>query len=98
MSLELKAELETRRASLLLWDNEVLSHELSEAPLYKRGWVFQERHLPPRLLHFDKHQILWQCQALHSSENFPGGLPLKQHNIHFEALGNTPSSNHCQIS
>jgi hypothetical protein len=59
--------------------------------LYKRGWVFQERYLPPRLLHFGKHQILWQCHELHASENFPQGMPLKQHHMHFEALGNIPS-------
>jgi hypothetical protein len=91
MSLELQAELENRNASILIWDNNILSQELSEAPLYKRGWVFQERHLPPRLLHFGKHQVLWQCQELHASENFPQGMPRKQHHIHLETLGNIPS-------
>jgi hypothetical protein len=91
MSLELQAGLDNRNANILIWDNNILAQELSEAPLYKRGWVFQERHLPPRLLHFGKHQILWQCQELHASESFPQGMPLKQHHISFEALGNAPS-------
>jgi hypothetical protein len=32
------------------------------APLYQRGWVFQEIILSQRSLHFRKHQMYWRCQ------------------------------------
>lgn len=33
----------------------------SENPLLSRGWVFQERVLSPRVLHFCKHELVWEC-------------------------------------
>lgn len=30
-------------------------------PLLSRGWVFQERILSPRVLHFCKHELVWEC-------------------------------------
>ncbi|KAI1123709.1 heterokaryon incompatibility protein-domain-containing protein [Nemania abortiva] len=30
-------------------------------PLLKRGWVFQERLLSPRVLHFGMQEVLWEC-------------------------------------
>lgn len=40
-------------------------------PLCGRGWVFQERILAPRTLHFGKHQIFWECRELHCCELVP---------------------------
>ncbi|KAK4449540.1 hypothetical protein QBC34DRAFT_298791, partial [Podospora aff. communis PSN243] len=40
-----------------------------------RGWVFQERILSPRILHFTKGQVYWECRELSCSEDFPTGLP-----------------------
>jgi hypothetical protein len=34
---------------------------LCESPLWDRGWIFQERMLSPRLLHFGKRQALFEC-------------------------------------
>ncbi len=31
-------------------------------PLSSRGWTFQEYHLSPRILHFTKGRILWECR------------------------------------
>jgi hypothetical protein len=31
-------------------------------PLLSRGWVFQERILSPRFLHFCKDELLWECR------------------------------------
>ncbi|KAI0101350.1 heterokaryon incompatibility protein-domain-containing protein [Nemania sp. FL0031] len=31
-------------------------------PLLKRGWVFQERLLSPRVLHFGMQELLWECR------------------------------------
>jgi len=33
-------------------------------PLLQRGWVFQERLLSPRILHFANHELIWECMEL----------------------------------
>lgn len=38
----------------------VLDHG-SRWPLLHRGWVFQERMLSPRVLHFSLREIVWEC-------------------------------------
>lgn len=35
--------------------------EITGAKLCGRGWVFQERLLAPRVLHFAKRQLWWEC-------------------------------------
>ncbi|KAK4223130.1 heterokaryon incompatibility protein-domain-containing protein [Podospora fimiseda] len=52
------------------WDRHLL-----DKILYTRGWVFQERMLAPRLLHFSKTQVLWDCATVSASEGLPAGLP-----------------------
>jgi hypothetical protein len=49
--------------------------EVDKAPLNSRGWVLQERALSPRLLHFGKSQLFWECRSLAASEAFPQKLP-----------------------
>ncbi|KXX78452.1 Heterokaryon incompatibility protein 6, OR allele [Madurella mycetomatis] len=46
-----------------------------ECPLADRGWVFQERMLSPRIVHFTKEQLFWECQCLAGSEVLPLGVP-----------------------
>ncbi|PVI08227.1 HET-domain-containing protein [Periconia macrospinosa] len=53
-----------------LWDRELL-----KTFLYVRGWVFQERMLSPRILHFAKNQVFWDCPSLSACETLPSGLP-----------------------
>ncbi|KAF1959260.1 HET-domain-containing protein [Byssothecium circinans] len=53
-----------------LWERELLQTEL-----YVRGWVFQERMLAPRILHFANRQIFWDCPSLSACEALPSGLP-----------------------
>ncbi|KAI4607033.1 hypothetical protein J4E83_009788 [Alternaria metachromatica] len=53
-----------------LWEQELLS-----SAIYSRAWVFQERILSPRILHFTKQQIFWDCGTLSACEVFPKGLP-----------------------
>jgi hypothetical protein len=53
-----------------------------EGPLNKRGWVFQERTLAPRIVHFTKDQAFWECHTLEASEVLPQGIP-GQHHAHF---------------
>lgn len=35
--------------------------DADEAPLNKRAWVLQERILSPRILHFTRTQVYWEC-------------------------------------
>lgn len=44
---------------------------LSHQPLLQRGWVFQERMLAPRVMHFLKDQIVWECFEMASLETSP---------------------------
>ncbi|KAK4198860.1 heterokaryon incompatibility protein-domain-containing protein [Triangularia verruculosa] len=41
-------------------------------PLLTRAWVFQERLLSKRLLHFTKEELLWECSGLLACECYPG--------------------------
>jgi hypothetical protein len=38
-------------------------------PLLNRAWVYQERRLSPRTVHFCKHQVYWECQTNFTSED-----------------------------
>lgn len=33
------------------------------APLFSRAWVFQERCLAPRTVHFHAHEMIWECKT-----------------------------------
>ncbi len=43
---------------------------VDRAPLYKRGWCFQERVLSRRTVHF-ADQLFWECVTLRASETLP---------------------------
>lgn len=49
---------------------------IEDSPLSRRAWVLQERLLSPRVLHFAKNQIFWECFSKQASETFPDGLPM----------------------
>lgn len=36
--------------------------KLANFPLLTRGWVYQERSLSPRVLHFCAHELVWECR------------------------------------
>lgn len=57
------------------FDGDIWADETENAPLSKRGWVFQERFLARRVLHFGQRQIGWECRELSALEIFPDGLP-----------------------
>ena len=38
-------------------------------PLLTRGWVYQERRLSHRTIHFGKHQVYWECRTGFLSED-----------------------------
>lgn len=39
------------------------------APVNQRAWVFQERLLAPRVLHFGYNQLAWECREFNMSES-----------------------------
>jgi len=53
-----------------LWDDEIES-----APLLRRAWVYQERYLAHRIIHFGESQLGWECLESRMLEMFPKGLP-----------------------
>jgi hypothetical protein len=67
-----------RLYNLNMWTREVL-----EAPLNTRAWVVQEYMLSPRQLHFGSKQILWECLQTSAAEQFPKGLPHPIPNRHY---------------
>lgn len=56
-------------------DEDLWRTEVSMAPLNQRGWVFQERLLSPRTIHFGRSQLFWECKELMACEAFPQALP-----------------------
>lgn len=52
------------------WDNLV-----NKAPANVRAWVLQERLLAPRVLHFCKGTIAWECSGFTRAEGHPTGVP-----------------------
>lgn len=52
-----------------LWDRRI-----PNSVLCKRGWVYQERALSARNLHFCKDQVIWECCEMSRSEEFPSGF------------------------
>ena len=42
--------------------------QMSGAPLLGRGWVFQERILPPRTIYFGAHGVYWECRTLQADD------------------------------
>ncbi|KAJ9657226.1 hypothetical protein H2198_004452 [Neophaeococcomyces mojaviensis] len=42
-----------------------------QGPLSTRGWTLQERELSPRILHFTRDRILWECRTCIASEDEP---------------------------
>lgn len=51
-----------------------LVHAATELPLLQRGWVLQERLLSPRVLHFGRDELIWECMEHLTCEC--GGLSL----------------------
>ena len=50
-------------------------HSIDKLDIHSRGWVFQERLLSPRLLHFGNSQVFWECFTTCACESMPSGLP-----------------------
>lgn len=77
------------------------SQSLRTSPLYTRGWVVQERFLAPRVLHFGKDRIYWECAGIGLvEESFPTGFktscPEYDTNVSwaFDLIDKTPQTEH----
>jgi hypothetical protein len=60
---------------VIVVDSNLFHREINDSVLNSRGWVFQERWLSPRLLHFGIGQIFWECRQKFLCERFPVELP-----------------------
>ncbi|TEY86449.1 hypothetical protein BOTCAL_0008g00230 [Botryotinia calthae] len=41
------------------------SELLIEGPPMPRAWVYQERFLAPRTVHFTSAEMIWECGSMH---------------------------------
>ncbi|KAI3333061.1 HET-domain-containing protein [Ustulina deusta] len=60
-------------------DERNLFEWIKDAPSSERAWIYQERHLARRVLHFTEHEVFWECRATapsFRSETYPQGSPL----------------------
>ncbi|TRX90161.1 hypothetical protein FHL15_008889 [Xylaria flabelliformis] len=64
-----------RNENYHIFDNSYWDRHAINGPLHKRGWVFQERLLSPRVIYFGKSQISWECFTELKCEGFPYGIP-----------------------
>jgi hypothetical protein len=67
-----------RRKYYLIRTDPSWIEELEKARLLNRAWVFQERLLSPRVLHFHRSQLFWECRELRAFESCPKGMPPDQ--------------------
>ena len=55
-------------------DFDAFGYQFSTWPAGSRGWIFQERQLARRMLHFGPEQLHWECKGRpHANEVYPGG-------------------------
>jgi hypothetical protein len=67
---------DNREESYTLYAEELeeLNSNLNSARLQTRGWVFQERMLSPRIVHFSREQLWWECsRSANTCEKRPRG-------------------------
>lgn len=57
-----------------LFDMYLWTLNITEQPLNRRAWVFQERLMSPRIVHFTKDQVIWQCRSMNATEVYPTGV------------------------
>lgn len=73
--VELEEGLGVDRGVYKVLRSTVWADLVGSSPLVKRAWVFQERCLAKRTIHFSRTELLFECQQMCCSEVFPRGLP-----------------------
>lgn len=66
-----------RPGRYLCTDNWAFQRRVLGGPLNQRAWAFQERILAPRIVHFARDQIWWQCRDHVRSEFFHPEAPYR---------------------
>ncbi|KAK0372913.1 heterokaryon incompatibility protein [Colletotrichum limetticola] len=67
--------LETEYTDCSIIDMSFWGHAVGQCHLNKRGWVLQERLLSPRVLHFGRDQLFWECREQAAAECYPEKMP-----------------------
>ncbi|KAF2122477.1 heterokaryon incompatibility protein-domain-containing protein [Lophiotrema nucula] len=81
------------RAPLTHWDTLLPSRLAYDYPLLARAWVFQERILSPRTVHFCGSEIVWECRETCACEcGSLGGSTTPGGEFH-QVLGRAESGN-----
>lgn len=62
---------EPEQSNVHIYQNHGPFLDCIEGPLSSRGWTLQERELSPRILHYTKGQVLWECRECTASETSP---------------------------
>ncbi|KAK5661117.1 hypothetical protein OQA88_11007 [Cercophora sp. LCS_1] len=68
---ECLAHLGEGSQSYRLVEQDFMRDCLLTQPLLKRGWVYQERLLAPRMLHYGSQQLFWECRDMSVCESYP---------------------------
>jgi hypothetical protein len=66
---------EEQEFEYLLVDNGTWKCEVTNSPINSRGWVLQERFLSPRVLHFCRNEVIFECCEASKSERFRESMP-----------------------
>ena len=70
----LRPDRRKRRTFYYMVEDDLWTRDITCAPLNRRAWVLQERLLSPRILHFSKRQLFWECLEATFCEVFPEGI------------------------
>ena len=62
--LTYKASDKSVTGSMYIRDPSYQTERLKDAPLDQRGWVLQERLLAPRITHYGRQQLYWECSEV----------------------------------
>ncbi|PVI02305.1 HET-domain-containing protein [Periconia macrospinosa] len=60
---------DTTRTRLFIRRDGGTCSSLTSCPIMRRGWIFQEIFLAPRVLYFTNGHMIWQCHRLLQSED-----------------------------
>jgi len=72
---QIKLNVNGRSQEVYVVDCDLWNKEITDAPLLKRAWAFQERFLARRVLHFGSSQVGWECCEAEALEVLPNGVP-----------------------
>ncbi|KAK6434741.1 hypothetical protein LTR95_009069 [Oleoguttula sp. CCFEE 5521] len=61
-----------RAGSYMCIDQSAWQRRIESAPLNKRAWVFQERLLSARTVHFARDMVWWECRQQRACQAYPG--------------------------